>query len=122
MCLSEVGALSRTHTLPPCARALRARAPMVAPAPSAPAPSSFSSSSGPRHAEAGHGDDLALHFVGTAAEGQDRRVAAIEAFAASVKDGVRAAVADGARGSQHFEQELVGGHVELAAEDLHDRG
>jgi hypothetical protein len=58
------------------------------------------------HAEPGHRDDLALHFVRAAAEREDRRVAAIEPLAAAVQHGARAAVADRAGGAEDSRSSL----------------
>src|SRR5204862_2279976 len=74
----------------------------------------------PRHAEAGHRDDVALHLVGAAAEGEDER-GAVHALDASLEHRPRRAGLQRPRLAHHLEQQLIGLYVELAAVHF-DRG
>src|SRR5579884_2541892 len=75
-----------------------------------------------RHAEPGHRDDVALHLVGAAAEGEDGRVPAVEMLEPAAQHRVGAAAAHAGGGAEDLEQQAVGLDVELAAEHLDDRG
>src|SRR3989454_807867 len=82
--------------------------------------SAKSISARPRHAEAGHRDDVALHLVGAAAEGEDER-GAVHALDAPLEHRPGRACLQRPRLAHHLEQQLIGLHVELAAVHL-DRG
>src|SRR5437899_198146 len=84
-------------------------------------PNAKSISAGPRHAEAGHRDDVALHLVGAAAEGEDER-GAVHALDAPLEHRPRRAALHRARLAHQLEQQLIRLHVELAAVHLDRRG
>src|SRR5205807_3983149 len=75
----------------------------------------------PWHLEAEDGDEVTLHLVGAAAEGEDQR-ALIRAFQAAPDQGTRRAPLQGAGRSHDFEQQPVGLAAELGDEHVGGRG